>query len=84
MFSLDSHHRGDSNEYTQCTIFNIKKKITLNYPKLQLSGFSEGLMHVFEPAMVNEPSVSELLKFYLCQTTVSAYAFFLFIYFHRI
>ena len=33
MFSLDSPHRGDSNEYTQHAIINIKKKITLNYPK---------------------------------------------------
>ena len=28
MFSLESLHRGDSNEYTQYTIFNMK--ITLN------------------------------------------------------
>ena len=33
VFSLESPHRGDSNEYTQNTIFNIKKKIPLNYPK---------------------------------------------------
>ena len=33
VFLLESSHRGDSNEYTQYTIFNIKKKITLNYPK---------------------------------------------------
>ena len=33
MFSLQSPHRGDSNEYTQYTIFNMKKKNTLNYPK---------------------------------------------------
>ena len=26
-------NRGDSNEYTQHTILNIKKKITLNYTK---------------------------------------------------
>ena len=32
-FSLESPHRGDSNEYTQNTIFNIERKITLNYPK---------------------------------------------------
>ena len=32
MFSLESPHRGDSNEYTQHTIINIKKKITLKYP----------------------------------------------------
>ena len=32
VFSLDSPQQGDSNEYTQYTIFNIKKrKITLNY-----------------------------------------------------
>ena len=29
--SLESPHRGDSNEYTQYTIFNIKKE---NHPKL--------------------------------------------------
>ena len=28
-----SPHGGDSNEYTQCAIFNIKKKFTLDYPK---------------------------------------------------
>ena len=35
VLSLESPHRGNSNEYTQytCTIFNIKKKVTLNYPK---------------------------------------------------
>ena len=32
VFFLESPHRGDSNEYTRYTtsIFNIKKKITLN------------------------------------------------------
>ena len=33
VFSLESPHRGDSNEYTQYTIFNIKKE---NHPKLSL------------------------------------------------
>ena len=33
VFSLESPHRGDSNEYTQHIIINIKQKITLNYPK---------------------------------------------------
>ena len=33
VFSLESPHRGDSNEYKQYTIFNTKKKITLSYPK---------------------------------------------------
>ena len=31
MFTLESPHRGDSNEYTQRTIINIKKKIILNF-----------------------------------------------------
>ena len=34
VFSLESPHRGDSNEYTQYTIFNMNKKNTLNYPKI--------------------------------------------------
>ena len=33
VFLLESPHRGDSNENTQYTIFNIKKKIDLNYLK---------------------------------------------------
>ena len=28
VFSLESPHRGDSNEYTQYTIFNMNKKNT--------------------------------------------------------
>ena len=39
VFSLESPHRGDSNEYTQYTIFNIKMKIILNYPKSAAVGF---------------------------------------------
>ena len=65
MFSLESPHRGDSNEYTQYTIFNINKKNTLNYPKSAAMGFfSKGLKNEFETAVVNEPSVFEPLKFY--------------------
>ena len=57
VFLLESPHRGDSNERTQYTIFNIKKKITLNYPKSAAMGFcAKGLN--------NEPSVFEPLKFY--------------------
>ena len=52
-------------EYTQYTIFNIKMKITLNYPKSAAMGFcAKGLKNKFETAVVNEPSVFELLKFY--------------------
>ena len=66
VFWLELPHRGDSNEYTQYTIFNTKKKkITLNYPKSAATGFcSKGLKKEFETAMVNEPSVFEPLKFY--------------------
>ena len=39
VFSLGSPHRGDSKEYTQYTIFNIKKKITLNFPESAAMGF---------------------------------------------
>ena len=65
MFTLESPHRGDSNEYTQYTIFNMNKKNTLNYPKSAAMGFfSKGLSNEFETAVVNEPSVFEPLKFY--------------------
>ena len=65
VFSLESPHQGDSNEYAQYTIFNIKKKITLNYPKSAAMGIcSNGLKNEFETAMINEPSVFEPLKFY--------------------
>ena len=39
MFLLESPHRGDSNEYTQYTIFNIKRKIALNLIKSAAVGF---------------------------------------------
>ena len=65
VFSLESPHRGDSNENIQYTIFNIKKKITLSCPKSAAMGFrSKGLKKEFETTMVNEPSVFEPLKFY--------------------
>ena len=65
VFSIESPHRGDSNEYTQYTIFNVGNKITLNYLKSAAMGFcSTGLKNEFETAVVNEPSVFEPLKFY--------------------
>ena len=65
MFSLESPHRGDSDEYTQYTIFNIKKKITLNDSTSAAMGFfSKGPKNEFETAMVNKPSVFDPLKFY--------------------
>ena len=42
---------------------NIKKKITLNYPK-SAGIFSKGLKNEFETAVVNESSVFEALKVY--------------------
>ena len=42
VYSLESPQRGDSNEYTQYTDFNIKKKTTLNYPKSAAMGFFLG------------------------------------------
>ena len=59
MFSLISPHRGDSNEYTQHAIINIKEHLILS---------SQGLKNEFETTVVNEPSVFEPLKFY-CMCT---------------
>ena len=39
LFSLESPQRGDSNEYTQYTISQYKKKVILNYPKSATIGF---------------------------------------------
>ena len=65
MFSLELPHRGGSNEYTQYTIFKIRKKITLNYHISAAMGFfSKGLKNEFQIAMVKEPSVFEPLKVY--------------------
>ena len=64
MFTLESHHRGDSTEYTLYTIINRLKKITLIISNLQLWNFTQGLKNEFETAGVTEPSVFEPLKFY--------------------
>ena len=42
LLSLKSPHRGNTNEYTQYTIFNITLKISLNYPVSAVVGFSLG------------------------------------------
>ena len=65
VFSLESPHRGDSNEYTQYTIFNVKEKIALIYPLSVAMGFcSLGLKNELETAVVNEQSVFEPLRVY--------------------
>ena len=65
LFSLESSYRGNSNEYTSYTIFSIRQKIVLNYPKSAAMGFfSKRLMNEFETSVVNVPSVFKPLKLY--------------------
>ena len=68
VLSLESPQRGDSDEYTQQTIINIKKKITLKYLQYNnvysYGSFCLGLENEFEIGVVNEPSVFEPLKIY--------------------
>ena len=70
VFSLELSYQGDSMEYTQYTIFNLKpkkkkgKKTTINYPISAAMEFSKGLNYEFETAVVNEASVFEPLKGY--------------------
>ena len=75
MFSLESPQGGDSNEYTQYTIFQYKKE---NIPTLsQICNYgiySKGLKNELETAMVNEPSVFEPLKFY-CTCSILSYSY---------
>ena len=64
VLSLESPHRGNSNENTQYTIFNIKRKKNLNYPKSAAMGFFLGTQAPVLSSMVSEPSVFKPLKFY--------------------
>ena len=75
VFLLESPHQGNSNEYTQYTVFNIKEKIILNYPKSAAMGLFQGTRkRVFEAAVVDEPSVFEPLKFYyICEQQLHYY-----------
>ena len=52
----------------------LKKKIKLNYPKSAAMGLFYGLKNEFETAMVKEPSVFELLKFYCFYRVVNCSA----------
>ena len=65
MFSTESPHRDDSNEYTQYTIFKTKKE---NLPKSsQICSYgisSKGLKNEYETAVVNESPMFEPLKLY--------------------
>ena len=69
VFSLQSPHQVDYNEYTQHNIFSIKKKITLNFPKsVAMDFFFQGTPNKFKTARVNKPSGFEPLKFYCMKT----------------
>ena len=72
MFTLELPHQGDSNEYTQYTIFQYEEE---KHPKLSqicsYGNFSKGLKNEFDRAVVNEPSVFKPLKFY-CILYISA------------
>ena len=64
-------HRGDSNEYKQYTVINMKKKGNHPYYHTYYDSvcsyhgiFSLGLKNEFEIVVVTEPSVFEPLKFY--------------------
>ena len=48
VFSLELPHQGNSNEYTQYTIFNMKKKITRNYSKSAAMGFFQGTQELVQ------------------------------------
>ena len=65
VFLLESPRWGDSNEFTQYTIFDTNKEI---HPKLSLicsyENLSKGLKNEFETAVINEPSGFEPLKLY--------------------
>ena len=75
VLSLESPHRGDSNEYTQYTIFNVKKKITLNYSQIGSYGcLFKGIQERVRNNRGNEPSVFEPLKFY-CINTFAIFPF---------
>ena len=70
VFSLESPHRGDSNEYIQHTIINIYKTITRNYPKYNnVHSYRSFFVRTQERVrnnrnVVNELPVFDPLKFY--------------------
>ena len=72
VFSLESPQRGDSNEYTQYTIFQYKKENHSKLSKICNYGIcSKGPKNEFETAVVNELSVFEPLKFYCIYMCIS-------------
>ena len=65
VISLESPHRGDSNEYTQYTIFIINTKITINYPKSAgirfLRGTQERVRNSREKRVISGRAIEVLL-----------------------
>ena len=81
VFSLESPHRGNSNEDTKYTIFSMQKKILQNYPySADMGFFSNGFKNEFETAVVNEPSVFEPLNVYCSMRCLALFFFFLFFF----
>ena len=75
MFSLESPRRGDFNENTQYTIFNVKKKKSPSIiPNLQLWDFFKGFKNKLEIAMAYEPPLFESLKF-SCSLDIFSYLY---------
>ena len=65
MFALESPHRGDSDVYTQYTIFQYEQEKHSKLFQICSYGiFPKGIKNEFERAVVNETSVFEPLKFY--------------------
>ena len=65
MFSLESPHGGDSKEYTQNTIYNIKKENHSILSQICSYGmFPTDSRTSSKQAVVDKPSVFEPLKFY--------------------
>ena len=73
MLSLESSHRGDSNEYTQYTIFNIKKKITLNYSTSEAMGFFPRVRISRGKGVISVRASEVLLYFEMCTDECSSF-----------
>ena len=80
VFSLESPHRGDSNENTQYTIFNMNKKNTLNYPKSAAMGFfqetQERVRNSRGKRAISVRAIEVLLYVVKCRTEGICYGYY--------
>ena len=80
VFSLESSNRSDSNDYTHHTIFNILKKITLNYPKSETMGISPRTQELVRNSRgkraISVPAADVLLYLVSDDSTVFFFCFF--------